>query len=330
MHIFIDESGTFAASEKTHSVSAVGALVVPSAKLAYFEKLYRNLRPRLPMHNGEVKGRLLTESDVRLVVDLLLRVEAFFEVVAVDLGLHTQDGLDRHKKSQEEAITQHLTEKHHPNLVADVWKLRHSLEQMSTQLYVQAVVQSELVYDVLNHSQIYFAFRKWRELGSFHWTIDAKGEGSEVPWERWWKQAMLPMVESKSIRKPFPSVREGNYRAMQRFVTEPSEFKRQLADPSDREDRWFDLKLVMTESMTFSDEPTPGLETVDILVNSIRRSLAGNFTKPGWLPIREVMIHRSTPALRMIALADRDLEPSARSYASVVRDFSRCGISMFP
>ncbi len=55
MHIFIDESGTFAPDVGgRHSISAVGALVVPSSAMKGFEKLYDRLRIRLPKTRGEV------------------------------------------------------------------------------------------------------------------------------------------------------------------------------------------------------------------------------------------------------------------------------------
>lgn len=330
MHVFIDESGTFSATSKPSSVSAVGALVIPDAKLPYFEKLFAKLRVTLPTQNGEVKGRLLTEAHVRSVVDLLLRVGSFFEVVIVDLGLHTQEQLDRHKQGQAEAVTAHLTDAHHPELVAEVWKLRQYLEAMPSQLYVQSVAQSELIYDVLNHAQIFFAVRRWRELGIFHWVIDAKGKGRIVPWEHWWRQALLPMLESKTFRRPFSLVREGNYRAMERFKTTPTDYKRQFTNGEEGDGEWTDLRLVMTESMHFCDRSVAGLEAVDILVNSIRRSLAGNFSRVGWLPIREIMINRRASALKLIALAGTDLDASSLPYASIVSDFTRCGISMFP
>tara|TARA_R110002020_G_scaffold50791_6_gene143699 strand:+ start:1628 stop:2623 length:996 start_codon:yes stop_codon:yes gene_type:complete len=330
MHIFIDESGTFALSERATSVSAVGALVIPTGRLPYFERLYSRLRPSLSKHNGEVKGRLLDEAQIGQVVALLRRVGAFFEVVAIDMGLHDQEAILGHKKKQEHAVTGYLTEEHHPNVVAGVWDLRRRLEEMPLQLYVQATAQTALIYDVLGHAQLYFAVRAFRELGMFNWVIDAKGKGGTVPWEQWWQTAVLPMIESQSLRKPFPAVIEGNYTAMKRFQREPSEYKLQFSGGDHSSSTWFDLRLAMMESMRFSDVAEPGLEAVDILTNAIRRSLAGNLSRSGWIPISRIMINRHRHAIRLISLNDAEVDGSRLPYAPVVRDFNRCGISMFP
>jgi hypothetical protein len=55
------------------------------------------------------------------------------------------DGIERHKTLQCEGITKHLTDDHHPNLVRQVRDLRHLLERMPRQLYLQPVIMSELV-----------------------------------------------------------------------------------------------------------------------------------------------------------------------------------------
>jgi hypothetical protein len=65
MHIFIDESGPFGGIGQFPSVSLIGALIVPDARLASLERQYKRLRPNLPKdEKGEVKGRLLNEQQV--------------------------------------------------------------------------------------------------------------------------------------------------------------------------------------------------------------------------------------------------------------------------
>jgi len=73
MHIFIDETGSFAIPAPFPSPSLVGALVIPDRKLTYFDRIYGRLRSKLPKEQGEVKGRLLNEGQVRSVVQALWR-----------------------------------------------------------------------------------------------------------------------------------------------------------------------------------------------------------------------------------------------------------------
>jgi hypothetical protein len=77
LHVFIDESGSFTGYHHK-SLSVVGALAIPDGKLEFINRKYAKMRPRLPLENGEVKGRSLNEHQVNEIVTLLVRNEALF------------------------------------------------------------------------------------------------------------------------------------------------------------------------------------------------------------------------------------------------------------
>lgn len=330
MHIFIDESGTFQCDEKqVHSVSTVGALVIPSSSMSGFEKLYGRLRKQLPKGNGEVKGRLLSETQVQEVVAVLKKVGALYEVVAIDMGLHTIEALNAHKKMQEKGITKHLTPQHQETIAQELWKLRDHLNKMPLQLYVQSAAMGELIYNTLNHADMYFAIHRPRELGEYHWAIDAKDCLKVTPWEEWWQTVVLPMLESKTFQKPFITIEGANYRWHNRFNTEPSEYKKQFVKDSENGE-FCDLRLVMTEDFRFSSDTEYGLEAVDVLTNTIRRSMSGNFSRAGWLSIQKLMIHINTQYIRLIHLAGDLQIPKNFPYNHVLSDFRSGGRSILP
>ena len=330
MHIFIDESGSFTcSSNQAHSISAVGALVIPSSSLKGFEKLYRRVRSALPKHAGEVKGRLLSESDVSDVVTVLKKVGAIFEIVAIDMGQHSSVAIKHHKENQETAITAHLTAEHHPNVISGVWELRRTLEALPIQLYVQSVMMGELVYCTLNHANTYYAFRMPQELGEYHWTIDAKEKSKITPWEDWWSKIILPMTESHSFREPFIAVKGADYRWHERMRTHLDDYKRQFMKDPERGEA-FDLKPILTEDFRFSSDPESGLEAVDVLTNAIRRSMAGNFSREGWMDVRRIMVHRKDQYINIVHLSE-EYEPQTRyPYSRMLRDFRHGGRSMVP
>src|SRR5262245_34053887 len=104
MQIFIDESGTFVLPSNGSNISLVGALIIPDRRLRYIEKRYAKLRSQLPKEKGEVKGRLLAEEQVDLVVSMLADQQILFEACAIDLGTHSLADLAWHKTQQEEKI----------------------------------------------------------------------------------------------------------------------------------------------------------------------------------------------------------------------------------
>ncbi len=330
MHIFIDESGTFVCdARKRHSISTVGALVIPTSAIKGFEKLYGRLRQRLPQDKGEVKGRQLSEDQVVEVAALLRKVGALFEVVAVGVGIHSEEELLLHKASQEEALTAHLTSEHHLSFVEEVLELRRQLKVMPLQLYVQSIAMGELVYHTLNHANVYHAFRTASELGAYHWVIDAKEPSKVTPWEKWWSKLILPMLESRSFREPFIAAEGGDYRWHDRFKTEPSAYKLQFVE-NPEEGEFFDLRPIMTEDFRFSSDPEFGLEAADILTNTVRRSMSGNFDRRGWMALPQLMIHRKSHYIRLISLSQEERATFRVPYTRVLNDFRSGGRSMLP
>ena len=294
-----------------------------------FEKLYGRLRRRLPKTKGEVKGRTLSEREVVEVARILRKIGALFEVVAIDMGMHSKEDLLYHRAGQAEAMTATLTSEHHPNLIEAVWELRRQLEDMSLQLYVQSVAMGELVYQTLNHASTYFAFRIPRELGEYHWRIDGKDRLGITQWEKWWSTVILPMLESKTFREPLIAAEGGDYRWQEQFRKHPDDYKLRFVNDSEKGE-FFDLREVIAENLGFSSDPEFGLEAVDIVTNAIRRSLSGNFAREGWIAIPQLMIGRASHCVRLITLSRESTLSSSIPYAKVLRDFRHGGRPMFP
>ena len=327
MWVFIDESGTFASSPGTSSVSLVGALVIAGGRKARIEEKYSALRRKLPTEGGEVKGRLLSEAQIDQVVTLLRKNEVLFEVVAIDLAMHSAEGIGAHKKNQEEGITVHLTPEFHPSVREGLWDLRRRLEQMPHQLYVQSVVVNDLVQTAIQHATLYFCQRRPEELGQFHWVIDGKDKDRKTDWEDWWSSTIMPFLQSRSLREPFSRVQGGDYSFFERFETPIPDHLRPHIKDSSKKSGMISLNKILTESFRFSSNPEPSLELVDILANATRRALAGRLGIQGWGNIRTLMIHRRDHYIKLVSLEDVP-KGIKFAYGPVLRHFSRGGKDM--
>lgn len=188
---------------------------------------------------------------------------------------------------------------------------------------------AELVYNAIFNANMYYSFRIAEELGEYHWVIDAKDRDKVTAWEKWWSTVILPMIESKSFKEPFAAVEGGDYRWHEKFRTQPSEYKKQFMKDPEEGDA-FGLKPVLKEDFRFSWQPEYGLEAADVLVNVVRRSLAGNFSREGWLPVRQLMVHWGQHYIRLISLAPEDRKPPKVHYGKVLSDFSTGGREMLP
>jgi len=181
MHIFIDESGNFTLTAPRHRISAVGALTIPDAILGSLEKKYAKIRSDLPMENGEVKGRSLSENQIAGVASLLARHQVLFAITISDTALHRPADLAVHQKTQAEKFTHQLTPAHHPTLHTAMWDFRKRLEQMTPQLYLQSIVTFDLIERVLQQNTLFYSQRSPKELAAFHWVIDGKDRNGDVP-----------------------------------------------------------------------------------------------------------------------------------------------------
>jgi hypothetical protein len=321
MQIFMDESGTFVPDK---GLAVVSALVVPDHQIAGLEKLYKRLRRSLPKERGEVKGRLLAEREVAAVAEIARKVGCLLETTAIDMTDNTAADVEDHRGRQVAAMALHITDEHHENVRNQIARLQEQLRAMPLQLYVQAAVMGHVIHVLLRHTSVYFALRDGRELGSYAWVIDAKGKEEKItPWEKWWLTVITPMLESKSFREPGWAIEGGDYRFEEKFLTEPSEWKRQFTNPTDRS-RYLDISAILKTNFRFSADAEIGLEIVDILANATRRALTGKLAPEGYLSIRRLMIHRRHHYISLIALHEREIS-GRKAYNPIMGAFSSGG-----
>jgi len=335
MHIFIDESGPFGGIGQFPSVSLIGAIVVPDARLAALEKAYKRLRPNLPKdEKGEVKGRLLNEQQVDNTVSLLLADSALFEAAAIDLGTHNEERLKTFQAQQADKMTANLKEEHKEELKVQVRDYRKTFEAFKLPLMVQAILTFEFVWDILEYAAMYYATRRPAELGKFNWVIDAKGN-MEQPnqWENWWSKFIFPVLQTHSFARPFRQLPAGigDYSHLRRFETKADPFIRQMSGWKEGDPEPLDLGLVMKESFKFSSDADPGLELVDIITNATRRALRGNLKQKGWGRIPQLMIHRGKREYISLFSFQDDPEPERIfPYAEILDAFRHDGRLLLP
>ena len=174
---------------------------------------------------------------------------------------------------------------------------------------------------------MFYSQRRPEELGVFHWVVDAKDRERVTDWEDWWSYVVMPIIQSKSLRKPMGYFAEGDYSYFERFeATLENHPKPHANDPSSKEAT--DLRKVITESFRFSSDPEPGLELIDILANATRRAMAGNLKRDGWKNIPRLMIHRRGHYIQMIALTQIEPNVHRYPYMPVLRHFTHGGKSM--
>jgi len=317
MQTFIDESGSFTGFHD-RSISVVGALAIPDGKLEFLTKKFGKIKARLPLDNGEVKGRLLNEQQIDEVTILLARNEVLFEVSALDLGMHTEDAVKAYKQKHGQEMLAKVND-FHESQRAEVQKASEEILTTSVPLYLQALTTFELIHRLIGHMTMFYSQRRPHELGKIAWIVDGKDRQKVTNWEKWWSHYAQGALATISKRRPAPRFQAGDY----------SWYDKSYAVTGDDGDKGTNLKLLLKD-IRFSAAIETGLEFIDILSNAIRRTLIGNLQKEGWQNIHRIMVHRNEDTYIQFILFGEGKDVVQRAdYAKTVHDgFSTGGKSM--
>jgi hypothetical protein len=169
MHFFIDEGGLFTPET---GWGVVCSLALPHKQVGPARREINRISRGWPRKDGELKGGQLQPAHLDALVDILFRHDALLYACAIDVSREAPGDVEYHKARQCEGTTKHLTAEHNSAVVQSIWKLRHALERMPIQLYIQCVLMSELVANAVELATLYFAQRRPRELAKFDWTVE--------------------------------------------------------------------------------------------------------------------------------------------------------------
>ena len=269
--IFIDESGNFTSSTR---FSAIVALTLPHNRLRRTRHKLQLLTAQWPKVDGELKGRQLSTRHIVALVDVLFRQHALLHCIVTSVGADDDAEIKAHKDQQCEMMMRNLTSEHHPELVAQVWALRQTLEEMPLQLYIQFVSQTHLLCAVIENVPNYYSQRQPRELSLFEWFVDAKDKNVTAQ-ENWWRTTLGPMIQSRSRRQAFGRVADDSAFNYTYF---DNAYDLQVDNPSPNGARRVigtDIGKLVTKRLSFVNSKSDILiQSADVLVRSIRRVLS--------------------------------------------------------
>jgi hypothetical protein len=306
MHIFIDEAGIFVIPRhKQWSVSCVGALVIPEDDLESVLSGFEELKEQWKIEGKEIKGSKLNESEVSSLISFLKQFEVIFEVTAIDMVMQTNTGITKHRLGTADNITKNTTGCH-PNVVKQFEDIKKQFQSLSNQLYVQSCCTCDLMYTVLQHSTLYYAQRKPKELSEFYWTIDAKHK-KVTPYEKLWLDVVLPFLQSRSLRDPFIGLKEADYSYFEKYCEVLPKTPEHLKKATETESPFpcVHINDIYKKNLSFEEsEDNLGLQIIDILTTSVRRAMNGNLQVHGWREIGRLMVQArvGTQEIKLIDL----------------------------
>lgn len=322
MHICIDESGNFVIPPSGKlGFSCIGAAVIPEATYGLLAVQFPKARGS---HKAEVKGSQLSEREIARVIALAQRCGVRFIVAATEMSLYSQRELELYRDDQAHHLTATLTPKHNPNLIRQMTDLSQEFQSMPIQLAAQFMILTELVSRVLRTTVIHFGLHRPRELGAFHWRIDAK-DHQRTAYERAWQMISGGLIQSIFLKKQFLSITEADYSDFHAsFLADSQVWPSHLAEhhpiPDEKPGKIINLRKILQDSMTFEDSSgSVGLQLADILVNAYRRAVTGRLQHEGWAGLSSLMLRGQQSPLGLLHLTTAQSTPTVpNAYSNVL------------
>jgi hypothetical protein len=314
MHIYIDESGIFSnPANKANYASVVVALTVPSTHKATLFKRFRELAATLPTDDGEVKGRLLDEDQIAAVLRLLAKFDCIVEINVIDLGIHTDDQLVEYQKGICEIIAGWATEERPEEFKKQVAEIAAALQKPKSPLFVESFLLMVLIPRILDMSMNYYARRLPKELGSYHWVIDAK-EKFVTDFERAWYTTIFPSVEHQSKQTPFQPIENGDYSHLAPYYELPPDMAERAAQElkDDLTKIAFNVQQVLSDFKFQDSKENIGLQLTDVVANATQRALNRNLRAEGYESVGELLVLQTDPGIRLCVL-----DPKAKKYEPI-------------
>ncbi len=315
MHIFVDESGSFAVPRNgSDGFCCVGALVVADAEWENLAARFVQFRATWTPEAGEIKGRTLSDVAVRHVLDLLREADAKLFVGATAGAFFTDEELNEAKDQQAYYLGANVTEKHLPGLRQQIASLQARMRGMAPQEFLQLYLLTRLIERILRVTPNHFGFFAPNELGAFHWVVDAKNEGRSAL-ENCWTMIGGGLLQSAFLAEPskwIPTLDTTAFDAA--FLTDDQTWPDYLPARKrpNSAGEVIDLRKIITESFRFADSRVEtGLQLVDVATNAFRRVVRGHLPRDLVPPIGELLLGFEGPTIELHAMRE-EVRPSDR------------------
>lgn len=331
MNIFVDESGTFGPAPARDSWCVVVAYVSPEIDRAPLERLVGALR-RECSDGREVKLPDIPEERYAVFLRDLAKLRGVAFAVAVDAGAHTKEDLVQHRDAQADKVVEHIDKMLYEGGRQGLRDLAAAIRDLPVQLYTQLITQVELFHDVVVLGITYYAQRIPATLGTLRWRVDQK-DTIPTAYEKAFRTILPALLQTKSERDPMLMLKDGaDYRFFDRkYLFPPGEAPTYLRDvyglDYQPEGDAVDVGKIVRDNFQLVDSrKVTGVQVADLLASGLRRTLRGNFDRPGRIALclGSNMLQRAyeAPPVRLIGVGPGDTHVSRRA-ADLLRTMAR-------
>jgi hypothetical protein len=282
MEIFIDESGSFVVNgANSGSWCLVAAYVSPEAEKKKYQVVLRELkRKEGKASSSEIKLHEVQEDNYFCFLEMLAKLKGILLCSATDSYFNHESLVIKHQRNQAIAIRDNIDEMIYESGKRAVQKIASQLENLSPQLYIQLVIQIQLMLSFIHKGISYFVQRYPSTLKSFRWRIDQKNPNIKTAFEDAFEKFGPALLQTFSLFEPAPRLSWCNYRHMNDFLFNSGELPKYLTKklPHLKDKAGFDIGKIARKDIKFIDsEASTGVQIADLLASGVRRLLRVGF-----------------------------------------------------
>jgi hypothetical protein len=261
MHIYVDESGSFAVAALPGSWCVVcGFAIAEHQRTPCFEALRRyKLRARRSFSEEVKRGEVDEAAYFRFLEDMA-DIGGIAVPVATDAGLY--DDVPDDQREQVRLIRLGIGDgTSEVDRVAT--ELANSIEGLSPQLFVEIICRIHMAWRVIKLGTMYFVRTRRASLGAFRWRMDRK-DIAPVLVEKAYRPLWAGIATTISRRDPLNMWDDADYSYMEKFRKE-----RPLAPMDPASGRWYDASSLCLDDLDFVDSMDLGVQIADLIASGI-------------------------------------------------------------
>lgn len=277
MHIFIDESGTFAPASEPGAWCVVAAYVVGSRDRVAAEDALNALKARAGRRpTDEIKRHDVSEEEYFRFLEDLSTKGGFLVSVATDAEVNKEAA--ESQIGQVRVIREAIDGLKVPKDKLEAGALAAAMEVLSPQLYVEIICRMYLAWLAVNVGVAHYVQTEPQTLWRIDWRFDAKG-GAGAAFEQAHGPLMAGLASEMSRANPMPFVAGADYSNFGRFIRGGAAALRLTSPRQTRADVMVDAQRVYRERQAFVDSArSRGVQIADLLVSGIAALLRGKFS----------------------------------------------------
>jgi hypothetical protein len=279
VNIFVDESGSFVASDKPESWNVVVGVATSESSRRKLTASLNALRASAGANpNEEVKLGRIDERQLLQFLTSLQQPGLVLFAVATDTGENTLDRVCEHQAAHVADTRSAVAEMHFDGGKKALADLANRIESLPAQLYVQLICQVGLFEDIISRSINYFVQRQPKTLREFRWRIDQKNS-LKPTFEETFIQVAPALLQTRSISEPMMFIRQFDYSEMNAYEFKDGEAPDYLQkDYGLPEMEGFNVQKLLRGNVQFPDsKDSDGVQVADLVASSLRRLLRNNF-----------------------------------------------------